>query len=69
MTNIKKGDDIFIQILQAEWYGWLIHVDELGIEFEVSGGKGEGNIVYSTERYTMTKLKPKDEEGDQNTGN
>ncbi len=66
ITGISAGDEVFIQILQAEWYGTLIHVDDYGIEFMVSKGKGKGNIVFSTERYVITKIaeKKKDEEGD-----
>ena len=64
MTSIKSGDAIYVQILGAEWYGKLVDLDDNGIEFEIVSGSHKGGIVYSTERFIITKLRPKDEEGD-----
>ena len=61
--NIKAGDKVSIQIKDAIWSNCKLYKSSSEmIEFEYLFGAGKGNIILSTEPYTITKIKPKDEE-------
>ena len=63
VQEIQGGDEVSIQIKDAVWSKCtIINCDSEMIEFEYLLGAGKGNIIVSTEPYTITKIKPKDEE-------
>ena len=65
MDDILTGDEVSVQIGEAIWP--KCRIIEFGyhlIKFEYLVYAGKGNIIVSTEPYTITKIKPKDEQED-----